>query len=195
MKFIDKKTIQLDKTLNELDLFVLAFVSILESHTSYVIISGYVSILFGRARATEDIDIFIPELDEERFTILYSDLIKGGYWCLNTEEVSEAYGYLKEGIAIRFARENETIPNVEIKFARKSHALEALKDFITVATSKGRLRISSLEQQLAAKRYYLKSDKDFEDARHIEELFSDHIDKKKVEAYRRMFEDEMAKAR
>jgi len=192
MEFIDRKTIRLDKTLSDLDAFVLDFINILERHVSYVIISGYVSILFGRARATEDIDVFVPELDEGRFAALYSDLIKEGYWCLNTEEVGEAYSYLKEGIAIRFARENETIPNVEIKFARKPPAREALKDFITVVTSKGRLRISSLEQQIAAKRYYLKSDKDFEDARHIEELFKEHIDKKKVEAYRRMFEHETA---
>ncbi|MBU2634051.1 MAG: hypothetical protein KJ674_02295 [Nanoarchaeota archaeon] len=64
MKFINSKTIQLDKDLNELDKFVLKFIKILEKHTSYVIVSGYVSILLGRTRATEDVDVFIKELNK-----------------------------------------------------------------------------------------------------------------------------------
>ncbi|MBI2141461.1 hypothetical protein HYU16_03480, partial [Candidatus Woesearchaeota archaeon] len=55
MEFVDDKTIKLDKVLNELDKFVLKFIKILEKHADYVIVSGYVSILFGRSRSTEDI--------------------------------------------------------------------------------------------------------------------------------------------
>jgi hypothetical protein len=44
---IDKKEIILDKELNNLDKFVIDFVSLLDN---YVIVSGYVSILFGRSR-------------------------------------------------------------------------------------------------------------------------------------------------
>ena len=55
----DKKEIILDKELNELDKYVLEFIKILEKHVDYVIISGYVSILLGRSRSTEDIDLFI----------------------------------------------------------------------------------------------------------------------------------------
>ncbi len=50
--------ISLEKELNELDKFVIRFTKDLDS---YCIVGGYVSILFGRSRVTEDIDIPIPE--------------------------------------------------------------------------------------------------------------------------------------
>ena len=118
MKFLDKKTIKIDRELNELDKFVLKFTKILEKHTDYVIVSGYVSILLGRTRGTEDVDIFIKKLDKKKFIILYNNLRKDGYWCLNDEDSNEIYEYLKDGLAVRFALKNETIPNFEIKFAK-----------------------------------------------------------------------------
>ena len=193
MKFINKNTIKLDKEINELDKFVLKFVKILEKHAEYVIVSGYVSILFGRTRTTEDVDIFIEGLSKEKFTALYGDLKKRDYWCLNAENIDEVYSYLKDGFAARFALENQTIPNFEIKFAKDISKKSALKDTLKVETKLGNIKISSLERQIAYKRYYLKSDKDLEDAAHIEKLFKEDIDKEKVEQYRRYIEDEMAK--
>jgi len=190
MKFIDKQTLQLDKVLTELDLFVLNFLRILEKHVQYVIVSGYISILFGRARATEDIDLFIQKIDKQQWAILYHNLITYGYWCLNTENSSEAYDYLKDGLALRFAREKEVIPNFELKFALTPLAKESFHDTLTVKTSQGNFRISSLERQIAFKRYYLKSEKDLEDARHIEQIFKDQIDIKKVEAYKKRIDHE-----
>jgi hypothetical protein len=38
---------------------LLSFVKNLEKYFEYVVVSGYVSIVFGRARATEDIDILM----------------------------------------------------------------------------------------------------------------------------------------
>lgn len=191
MKFIDSKTIQLDRTLSELDLFALDFITLLEKHTPYVIISGYVSILLGRTRATEDIDIFIPKLSQEQFKKIYADLEKH-YWCLNTEDADEMYDYLKEGSAIRFAKPNTTIPNFELKFALSSLQQESFIDAINVATSKGTFHISSLERQIAFKRYYLKSEKDLEDAKHIEEIFKNNLDMSKVYAYKQRIEKSLS---
>ena len=56
-----------NKTLSELDIFVLDFLDILKVYTDYVIVSGYVTILFGRARGTEDIDIIIEKIDRRTF--------------------------------------------------------------------------------------------------------------------------------
>lgn len=192
MKFIDKETLELDKILNELDLLVLDFIRILEKHALYVIVSGYVAILLGRTRGTEDIDIFIESLDKGKFRALYLDLKEKGYWCLNTKSVDEMYEYLQEGSAIRFARENEIIPNFEVKRAMKAMDREALNDVLLVKTKKGDLRISSLERQIAFKRHYLKSEKDLEDAAHIEGIFKNSIDIKKIEKYKRMLENEKA---
>jgi|SRR3989338_2184575 len=193
MKFAGKNTIRLDKEINELDKFVIRFVRILEKRTGYVIVSGYISILFGRTRTTEDIDIFIEGLSKEKFNVLYRDLKKHGYWCLNAENADEIYSYLDDGFAVRFALENKTIPNFEIKFAKDISKKSALMDTLTVETKLGSVKISSLERQIAYKRYYLKSDKDLEDAAHIEKLFKDDIDTSKVEQYKRHIKDEMAK--
>ena len=192
MEFIDNKTIKLDKVINELDKFVLEFIKILKKHTDYVIVSGYVSILLGRTRATEDIDIFVEELNKEKFILLYGDLKKQGYWCLNAENVDEVFMYLNDGLAVRFAIKEQTIPNFEIKFAKDISKKSALKDTLTVKTQLGNIKISSLERQIAYKKYYLKSDKDLEDAAHIEKLFKQEIDVNKIEQYKRYIKDEMA---
>lgn len=194
MKFLDKNTIKLDKELNELDKFVLDFIKVLEKHINYVIISGYVSLLFGRARGTEDIDIFIEDINKESFAKLYQELEKK-YWCLNSDDANEIYNYLKEGLPIRIAVKAQTIPNFEIKIAKTILNKESFKDVITVKIKLGELKISSLERQIAFKRYYLKSDKDLEDARHIEKLFKEKINYNKVEEYRRLIENAKAKTR
>ncbi len=71
MEFVDKKTIKLDKEINELDKFVFKFIKILNKYTDYVIISGYVSILLGRSRSTEDVDVFIKPIEKIMFPAFY----------------------------------------------------------------------------------------------------------------------------
>jgi len=53
--------------LSNLDKFVLEFIKVLEQHVDYVIISGYVSIVLGRTRITEDIDVFIKKFLKSNF--------------------------------------------------------------------------------------------------------------------------------
>jgi RecA-family ATPase len=65
MKWINEKTIYIEKVLNELDKLLLSFIRILEKYFEYVVVAGYVSILFGRSRATEDIDILIREANKK----------------------------------------------------------------------------------------------------------------------------------
>ena len=190
MEWLDNNTIKLDKELNSIDTFVLDFVKILKEHTPYVIISGYVSILLGRSRSTEDIDFFLPELSKEIWIRLHSELIKKGYWCMNTDDIEEAFSYLNEGLAVRFARKDEIAPNAELKFAKTQLSKEALHDNITVITKEGKIIISSLERQIAFKRYYLKSYKDIEDATHIEEVMKGKINKNKVLYYKQRIENE-----
>ena len=190
MEFRNKNTIKLNKIINELDKFVLDFTRILEKYANYVIISGYISILFGRARSTEDIDVFIEKIDKEKFYLLYSDLKKNDYWCLNAESPDDVYEYLKEGLAVRFAKKSETIPNIEVKFINKKLDADLIKESVTVITKEGSLKISSIERQIAFKKYYLKSDKDIEDAKHLEEIFKNKIDLNKIKKYKKMIENE-----
>jgi hypothetical protein len=45
MRFIDATTLEIDREPSDLDRLALDFTTILEKHTPYVIVSGYVSIL------------------------------------------------------------------------------------------------------------------------------------------------------
>lgn len=67
--------------LNALDELVLDVVSILERHDiRYVVVSGYVTVLLGRSRATEDIDVIVAPFDETTASDLVTDLRDAGYW-------------------------------------------------------------------------------------------------------------------
>jgi len=178
---VKRKEINLkDKVLNELDEFVIDFLKILEKYTDYVIISGYVSILLGRARATEDIDIFIKKIPLETFSKLYNELKENKFWCINAEKEEEIYDYLKDGIAVRFSLEDMPVPNFEVKFPKDELDINAFIDFITVILPNSKLKISSLERHIAFKKYYLETEKDIEDSLHVEETFKDKIDYEKV---------------
>ena len=186
MKFIDKNTIKMDKIKTELDDFTFTFCKMLECHAKYVIISGYVSILFGRARATEDVDIFIEKLDQERFYSLFKELKKQGYTCI-TADMKTAFENLQDDIPIRFALGNRFIPNIEVKFAKKLIDKQSLVDNLKVITAFGHVFISHIEPQIAFKKVCLGSDKDLEDAAHLEKDFKGHLDNRMLEAYTRLF--------
>jgi len=184
----EKREIISDKILNNLDKLALSFVKILEKHVEYVIISGYVSILLGRTRTTEDIDIFIKKISFEKFSKLYDDLEREGFWCINAEKAEEIYSYLRGGLAVRFARKNEAVPNFEVKFPKREIDEEAFNDFIIVNLKGEKLKISSLERQIAFKKYYLGTDKDIEDAQHVEQIFKEKIDYNKINKFRSIIE-------
>lgn len=190
MEFVGKNRIKLDRQFGELDNFVFRFIKIIEKYVNYVIVSGYVALLFGRSRGTEDVDIFIKEMNTEVLGKLYGALIKEGFYCLNTDSVEEIYNYLKDGLGIRFAENDSNVPNIEIKLALKYLHLETFNDRVKVLTKKGDLWISSLEQQIAFKKYYLKSPKDLEDARYLEETFKKDIDYNKIEKFKELIENE-----
>lgn len=188
MEFIDKKTIKLDKIPTLLDGFVVDFTKVLQKHTKYVIVSGYVSIIFGRSRATEDIDIIVERMPKNKFYDFYLDLQKNGYWCVNIENKDEILGMLLDGLAVRFAKKQNIIPNVEFKFVKNNLEKNAIRTSVNVITPTGEIKISNIELQIAYKEKVLKSDKDLEDAKHLEMVFKDKINNKLLGKYRKMLE-------
>lgn len=183
MEFIDKKTIKIDKEINELDKFIFKFLDILKKYSDYVIVSGYVAIFFGRSRGTEDIDILVPKMNKEKFFEFYDDLIDDGFWCLNHMEKEELYSYLDDH-AIRFALSDEIIPNMEFKIIKNKIDEICLNNSIKIIINEHELKMSNLELQIAYKEEILGSDKDLEDARHLKKVFKDKLDDKKIENYR-----------
>jgi len=193
--FPEQREILFDgKVLNILDRFTLDFINILEKHTSYVLVSGYVSILLGRSRSSEDIDLLVPPLSFVQFTTLCADFDKAGFECLNTSSLQEAYAFLQEH-AIRFARKGKPLPNMEFKqISLPVHRL-ALDTRLKVRFDSHSLYISSLELQIAYKLSLmakgtiaeLSADKDFEDAKHLYVLFKEHLNKELLLQYATQF--------
>ncbi|MBU7043023.1 MAG: hypothetical protein HXS47_05465 [Theionarchaea archaeon] len=121
------KIIMEHKVLSDLDRFVLQFIHILAYYTDYVIVSSYVSILFGRPRGTEDIDILIPSLPEKKFYTLFEELMEKEYFILNPEDSHGLYSMLEYGLGIQIAEKNTIIPNIELKFIKNEFVCFLLK--------------------------------------------------------------------
>jgi len=179
MEFIDRDTIKLDKVENELDRFVLDFIKILKKHTRYVIISGYVAILFGRNRASEDVDVFVEDFKD--FEMFAEEIHRKGYWILNSDP-KEAYSMLREGDAIRIAKNEKWEPNFELKFAKRDTDFFSLENRVKVILGSGEVYIGSLELSVAFK-LFLGSEKDIEDARFLFRLFQDKLNMGRVEYF------------
>lgn len=186
MKFISHNKIEIGRELSDLDNFVIEFISILRKHTPYVIVSGYVSILLGRARASEDVDIIIPLMEPGEFGALVEDSIKSGFYCLNEEENEDIYDHIKNNAALRFAKKNTVIPNIELKFSKTEIDEESLSDSITVSIEDEELKISPLELQIAFKEIILKTPKDIEDARHLRNVAKSHLKPELIDRYVRL---------
>ncbi len=168
--------IKFEKELSSLDKFTIGFTDILNRLSiKYVLVSGYVSILFGRNRASEDIDMFIEDLDFKRFQLLWDELNKV-FECIITTDVNEAYDrYLTKCHALRFSRKGKFIPNIELKFSKIDLDKWALDNRKMVVLNNHTLFISPLELQISFK-LYLGSEKDIEDARFLYNLFKENLD-------------------
>ena len=184
------RRLKIDKEVTELDKFIIALTEIISKHCRYVIISGFVSIFFGRARSTEDIDCFIQEMSFNDFKGLYDHLVMEGYE-LTVENAETLYAdYLKEGLSVNVWKKGFYLLRLETKFALKKTQKLALTDSFVARFLGKKLRFGSIEAQIAYKRYIAKSDKDLEDARHLEIVF-EGLDKNKILFYKAEFIKEL----
>jgi len=164
------------------DHFVLDAVKLIEKYTKYVIVSGYVTILLGRSRGTEDVDFVIEPLHRKEFEQLCSEALRSGFEFLNPEDCGGLYEMLQEKMGIRMARKGEIIPNAKIKFPKDTFHEEALKKHILTVLNNDEIYVSPLELQIAYK-LYLGSDKDVEDAFFLYELFKENLDRRLLNGY------------
>jgi len=173
-----KNSIEFNRELSYLDRLVIGFTEILKKQEAdYVIVSGYIAILFGRSRETEDVDIFIEDRGFEKFAKLWGELERNGFECINAASAAEAFHeYLNSQVAIRFAVKGTFIPNFELKFPKTKYNRYSLKRKVRVLLNGNSINISELELQVAFK-LKLGSKKDFEDARHLYKLFKEHLNK------------------
>ncbi|MEK6807580.1 MAG: hypothetical protein AABX75_00980, partial [Nanoarchaeota archaeon] len=180
---ISSKEIIFNKELTALDQFVIDFIKIIEKHTDCVIVSGYVSILFGRSRATEDVDALILPISKEKFEKLHKDFISNGFWFLNSENTTELFDLLTTKHSIRVAYKHQAVPNIEIKFIKSEIEKDASANKVKAIISGKTIYISPIELQIAYKEVILASKKDKEDALHLRETFKQQLNKNLLEKY------------
>lgn len=115
-----KNKIELEKELNALDKLAIKISTILNKQDiKHVIVSGYICILFGRSRSSENIDIIIEKIGPEKFEKLWKETKNKELHCINAQKPKEAYNeYLTTGVAIRLSKKDEFIPNIEMKFPK-----------------------------------------------------------------------------
>jgi hypothetical protein len=190
--FLDNKTIVINREMTELDLFLKKFLEVIKKYSSYLVVSGFVSISSGRTRGTEDIDVLIPMPEKEEFCEMFNDLIKNGFWCYQSEGYESAYEYVERLESIRFAKKDEMFPNIEfipINETKKAKFLE-FSHPQKIKINKFEFLIPPIEFEIMYKETALGSEKDIDDAKHLREFFSDIIDESKLKEYKKVIQEE-----
>jgi hypothetical protein len=190
---LNKEVLVFDRELTELDYFVKSFLEVLKKYSDYLIVSGFVSIATGRTRATEDVDILVPIPKKEIFERLFNDLIKNRFWCYQGKTAQETWDYAKNMQNIRFAKENQMFPNMEVVFINQSKKAKyyefshpqqiKVKDF--------EFKIPPLEFEIIYKEIVLKGKKDKEDASHLRAVFQDILKEDKFKECREIIKTEL----
>ena len=173
-------TLVVDREPNDLDELAILFSNHLDTvGIEHVFISGYVAILTGRARATEDIDVLIKRTSTDKIDQLVAELTDEGLWG-PAMPLSSMEEMLDDNIWV--ARDGEMVPHLEAKFVSDEYDRSSLKNRITAKLTSvdTEIPIGPLELQIAYK-LYLDTPKDFEDAVHIHSLFEESLSNSQLE--------------
>ena len=175
-------TLVVEREPNQLDELAIEFSRILcRFDIGHVYIAGYVDILAGRARSTEDVDVLIERIDEETTGKLAASLDEEGFWGPEMP-LASAYEMLDNGDNIWVAPEDQITPHLEVKFARDEFDRASLENAITARIGDGTISIGPLELQIAYK-LHLGAQKDVEDAVHLYTLFEESLSVSRLEEW------------
>jgi len=167
---------------NQLDELALSFSAVLNRFDiDHVFIAGYVAILAGRARSTEDVDVLIEELDETTASRLATALEDERFWgpAMPLDSMSEM---LVNGDNIWVAPDDQITPHLEVKLVRDEFDRASLGNSTTARIGGGTIPIGPLELQIAYK-LHLGAQKDLEDAVHLYSLFEETLRGSRLEEW------------
>lgn len=177
-----KDTLIVERAPNRLDELAIEFSHFLEIFgIRHVYIAGYVSILAGRARSTEDIDVLIERIGEETANDLAETLEEHGFWG-PAMPLSSLYEMLDNGDNIWVAPDEQITPHLEVKFTRDEFDRASLQNAITARIGEEDIPIGPLELQIAYK-LRLGAQKDIEDAVHLYTLFEESLSVSRLEEW------------
>jgi hypothetical protein len=171
-----------DREPNALDELAIQFSTMLDDiGIDHVFVSGYVAILAGRARATEDIDVLLEHAATDDIDRLVGKLKDGGLWgpAMPLDSMEEM---LEDNIWI--ARDGEMVPHLEAKFVDDEYDRASLEQHIVATLTRvdATLPIGPLELQIAYK-LYLGTPTDFEDAVHLHAMFEETLSTSALERW------------
>ena len=181
MEFTDGEVV-IDKPPSDLDRLMLEVGTVLDDiDIEYSVVNGYVAVLFGRSRATEDIDVITERFAEGTADELAKRLREAGYWgsAMPPDDLHET---LADDLPARIAEEGHRVPNVELKFASDEYDRISLDNAMTVRLGEEALRVGSLEFQIAYK-LDMGARKDYEDALHLHEVAGPRLNRTALEEH------------
>jgi len=175
-------TLVVEREPNRLDELAIEFSHVLDRFDiEHVYIAGYVSILAGRARSTEDVDVLIERIDEATSEKLATSLDESGFWG-PAMPLTSMYEMLDNGDNIWVAPEDQVTPHLEVKFARDEFDRGSLENAITARIGGEAISIGPLELQIAYK-LHRGAQKDIEDAVHLYTLFEESLSVSRLEEW------------
>ncbi|MBP1987538.1 hypothetical protein [Halolamina salifodinae] len=175
-------TLLVDREPNHLDELAMEFSEILyEFDIEHVYVAGYVSILAGRARSTEDVVVLIEKTDETRIERLATRLDEERFWGA-AMPLSSMYEMLSHGDNLWVAPQDQVTPHLEVKFVGDEFDRASLANAITAKIGGHSIPIGPLELQIAYK-LYLGAQKDLEDAVHLYTLFEQSLSVARLEEW------------
>ena len=179
---LEDGVLSVDREPNQLDELAIGFSQILDQlGIEHVYVAGYVSILAGRARSTEDVDVLIEPLDEPTAAEVATTLTTAGYWG-PAMPLDSLHEMLTNGDPIWVAPADQVTPHLEVKHVRDEFDRASLSDAITAEIGDDSIPIGPLELQIAYK-LSLGSQKDIEDAVHLYTLFAETLTSARLEAW------------
>lgn len=171
-----------DRAPNRLDELAIDFSEILSRFDiDHVFVAGYVAILAGRSRSTEDIDVFIERCAADRIDDLVVELKREGYWG-PAMPLSEMYGNLANDTNIWIAPDGEMTPHLEVKFPGDEIDDTSLVNAVDAHVGGHTIPIGPLELQIAVK-LSLGGRTDLEDAAHLYTLFGETLSRSRLEMW------------
>lgn len=175
-------TLIVERAPNRLDELAIEFSELLDEFgIEHVYVAGYVTILAGRARATEVIDVLIETIDAETASELARELTESGFWG-PAMPLSSMNEMMEHGGNIWVARDETITPHLEVKVVRDEFDRASLENAMTARIGDSTIPIGPLELQIAYK-LYLGAQKDIEDAVHLYTLFEETLSVARLETW------------
>lgn len=173
-------TLVVDRAPNALDELAIDCSAILSSlDIEHAFVAGYVAILAGRPRATDDIDMIMSPESEQRIDQLVRAFREQDFWG-PAAPLDQMYENLSHDANIWIARAGEQAPHLDATYPSNSYDRASLSGSIQATIGDEGIPIGPLELQIAYK-LYLGSRTDVEDAAHLYTLFGEELTQTRLE--------------